>query len=176
MLKMLSVTQVLSPFNDFSQVPPDRLAYATQRGTDVHAACAACARNLPVFASNGSAPYFESFRNWFDKYVKRALFVEAEFSDPTCYGIIGHVDLVAELVDGRVVVVDYKTPVAESRLWKSQLAAYVYLVKPVVGPADAMALMLSPEGKNVQAISYKNTASDFANFIAALQCYRAFKE
>jgi hypothetical protein len=175
-MRLLSVTQILSPFNDFSQVPPDRLAYATQRGSDVHAACAAYARSLPVFASNGSAPYFESFRNWFDKYVRKALFVEAEFCDPSVYGIIGHVDLVAELTDSRIVVVDYKTPVAESRLWKSQLAAYVYLVKPLVGDADAMALMLSPEGKKAQAISYKNTASDFAAFLAALAAYRAFKE
>jgi hypothetical protein len=175
-MKLLSVTRVLSPFNDFSAIPPDRLEFAKLRGTSAHAACAAYARNLPVFASNGSAPYFESFRNWFDKYVKRALFVEAEFSDPSVYGIIGHVDLVAELVDGRVVVVDYKTPVAESRLWKSQGAAYCYLVKPVVGEVQFMALQLSPEGNAARAIHYKNTASDFAAFMAALAAYRAFKE
>ena len=176
MLKLISVTTALSPFNDFSQVPPDRLAYATQRGTDVHAACAAYARNLPVFASDGSAPYFESFRNWFDRYVKRVLFVEAEFSDPSTYGIIGHVDLVAELTDGRIVVVDYKTPVAESKTWKAQGAAYCHLVKPVVGEVQFMALQLSPEGNAARAIHYKNTASDFAAFLAALAAYRAFKE
>ena len=175
-MKLVSVTTVLSPFNDFSQVPPDRLAYATQRGTDVHAACAAYARSLPVFASNGSAPYFESFRNWFDRYVKRALFVEAEFSDPHVYGIIGHVDLVAELVDSRIVVVDYKTPVAESKTWRAQLACYCYLVKPVVGEVGGMALQLSPDGNAARAIHYKNTASDFAAFLAALAAYRAFKE
>ena len=171
-MKLISVTTALSPFNDFSQVPPDRLAYATQRGTDVHAACAAYARNLPVFASNGSAPYFESFRNWFDKYVKRALFVEAEFSDPSVYGIIGHVDLVAELVDGRIVVVDYKTPVAESKTWALQISTYCHLVEPVVGKCDGMALMLSGEGKPAKAIAYKYQASDFAVFLAALTVWR----
>ena len=145
-MKLISVTTALSPFNDFSQVPPERLEYATQRGTSTHAACAAYARSLPVFASNGSAPYFESFRNWFDKYVKRALFVEAEFSDPSVYGIIGHVDLVAEMTDSRIVVVDYKTPVAESPCWKSQISAYCYLVNPVVGEVAGMALQLSPVG------------------------------
>jgi len=175
-MKLISVTTALSPFNDFSAVPPDRLEYATRRGTATHAACAAYARSLPVFASNGSAPYFESFRNWFDKYVKRALFVEAEFSDPSVYGIIGHVDLVAELTDGRVVVVDYKTPVAESATWRAQLACYCYLVKPIVGQADAMALMLSPDGSAARAIHYKQQASDFAAFLAALSAYRYFKE
>ena len=175
-MKLISVTTALSPFNDFSAVPPDRLEYATRRGTATHAACAAYARSLPVFASNGSAPYFESFRNWFDKYVKRALFVEAEFSDPSVYGIIGHVDLVAELVDGRIVVVDYKTPVAESKTWALQISTYCHLVKPVVGKCDGMALLLSPEGNAARAIHYKNTASDFAAFLAALAAYRAFKE
>ena len=176
MLKLISVTTVLSPFNDFSQVPPERLEYASRRGTATHAACAAYARNLPVFACNGVEPYFNSFRNWFDKYVKRALFVEAEFSDQSGYGIVGHVDLVAELVDSRIVVVDYKTPVAESATWRAQLACYCYLVKPVVGEADGMALQLSPEGNAARTIHYKNTASDFAAFLAALSAYRYFKE
>jgi len=175
-MKMISVTTALSPFNDFSAVPPDRLEFATRRGTAAHAACAAYARSLPVFASNGSAPFFDSFRNWFDKYVKRALFVEAEFSDPSVYGIVGHVDLVAELTDSRIVVVDYKTPVAESRTWRAQLACYCYLVKPVVGEVGGMALQLSPDGNAARAIHYKNTASDFAAFLAALAAYRAFKE
>ena len=174
-MKMLSATQVLSPFFDASKIRPEALEFAKTRGTETHAGCAAYARSLPVFLSDSAAPYFDSFRNWFDRYVKRALFVEAEFSDPHVYGIVGHVDLVAELTDGRLVVVDYKTPVVESRLWKSQLAAYVYLVKPVVGDADAMALMLSQDGSAAKAISYKNTAVDFANFLAALQAYRAFK-
>ena len=123
-----------------------------------------------------TGPYFESFHNWFDKYVKRALFVESEFSDPECYGIIGHVDLVAELVDSRIVVVDYKTPVAESKTWRAQLAAYCYLCKPVVGEVGGMALMLSGDGNAARAIHYKNTASDFAAFLAALAAYRYFKE
>ena len=173
-MKLISVTTALSPFNDFSQVPPERLAAAAARGTAVHQACAAYARGLPVFETSGYL-YFQSFKNWFDKYVKRALFVEAEFSDPTCYCIIGHVDLVAELVDGRIVVVDYKTPVAESKTWRAQLACYCYLVKPVVGEVGGMALQLSPEGNAARAIHYKNTASDFANFLAALQAWRAFK-
>jgi len=170
-MKLISVTTALSPFNDFSQVPPERLAAAAARGTAVHQACAAYARGLPVFETSGYL-YFQSFKNWFDKYVKRALFVEAEFSDPTCYGIIGHVDLVAELVDGRIVVVDYKTPVAESKSWALQISAYCHLVEPVVGKCDGMALMLSGEGKPAKAIAYKYQASDFAVFISALTVWR----
>ena len=168
-MKLISVTTVLSPFNDFSAVPPERLAAAAQRGTEVHQACAAYAKGLPVFQLSN---YFDSFRTWFDKYVKRALFVEAEFSDPSVYGIIGHVDLVAELVDSRIVVVDYKTPVAESKTWPLQVSAYCHLVEPLVGKCDGMALMLSGEGKPAKAIAYKYQASDFAVFISALTVWR----
>ena len=175
-MRLVSVTTVLSPFFDASKIRPEVLEYASRRGTAVHSACAAYARNLPVFFMDGVGPYFASFREWFDKYVKRVLFVEAEFSDPNTYGIIGHVDLVAELTDGRIVVVDYKTPAVESASWKSQISAYCYLVKPVVGEVESMALMLSGEGRAARAIHYKQQASDFAAFLAALSAYRYFKE
>lgn len=174
-MQLLSVTQVLSPFADFSKVNPAVLAWAAKRGTAVHSACAAHAQRLPCFGlSEDAEPYFDSFCRWFDRYVRRVLFVECEFSDPT-YGIVGHLDLVAELIDGRLVVVDYKTPAAESRLWRAQIAAYCYLVSPVVPGVVGMALMLSGAGKPAKAITYEHHASDFAAFLAALTAYRYFK-
>lgn len=176
-MKLLSVTTVLHPFADFSAVPPHRLALAAERGTAVHAACAAYARGLPVLLPEGAALFYESFRKWFNRYVSRALFVEAEFTDPRTYRIIGHPDLVCELVDGRVVVVDYKTPATESRLWRAQLAAYCYLVAPILGRIpEGMALMLSGTGAPAKAKHYQYQAEDFAAFVAALTAYRYFKE
>jgi hypothetical protein len=175
-MKMLSVTTVLSPFSDFSKVPPERLEYAKNRGTSTHSACAAYALGLPVFLSNGADPYFESFKNWADKYVKKFLFVEAEFSDPTTYGIVGHLDAVVELIDGRTVVPDYKTPATESPCWKSQISTYCHLAAPVLGlMPDGMALMLDGKGKAARGKFYQYQAADFANFLAALQAWRAFK-
>jgi hypothetical protein len=74
------------------------------------------------------------------------------------------------------MVIDYKTPVAESRTWRAQLAAYCYLAKPVVGEVGGMALMLSPNGAAARAIHYQYQAEDFAAFVAALTAYRYFKE
>lgn len=172
-MQLISVTKPLSIYFDKSSIRADVLEAATERGIRVHQTCAAYARGLPVMATDGFL-YFQSFQNWFDKYVKRALFVEAEFSDPSVYFIVGHVDLVAELTDGRIVVVDYKTPAAESRTWRAQIAAYCYLVKPVVGDACGMALMLEGDGGPAKAIYYTNTAVDFAAFVAALTAYRHF--
>jgi hypothetical protein len=174
-MNLISVTRALSPFFDASAIPPAVLEFASTRGTQVHQACAAYAQSLPVRIDNGAYLYFESFRNWFDRYVRRALFVEAEFSDPHTYGIVGHPDLVAELTDGRIVVIDYKTPAAESKTWRSQIAAYCYLVRPVVGDVGGMALQLPRDGSTARAIHYKNTAEDFAAFVAALTAYRHFK-
>jgi hypothetical protein len=170
-MKLIRVTEPLSVYFDKSAIRPDVLEAASARGAAVHQACAAYARSLPVFETSGYL-YFQSFKNWYDSYVRRALFVETEFSDPACYGIVGHPDLVAELTDGRIVVVDYKTPVVESKTWALQIAAYCHLVEPVVGKCDGMALLLSPQGNPAMAISYKYQASDFAVFLAALTVWR----
>ena len=175
-MNLLSVTKVLSPFADFSMVPPQRLAMAAERGTQVHAACAAYAKGFPVITFDDAALYFESFRNWFDCYVKRALYVEAEFSDPCTYRIAGHPELICEMIDGRIVVVDYKTPAAESKLWRAQIAAYCYLAEPVIGGRpEGLALMLSADGRPPRARHYNYQAEDFAAFVAALTAYRHFK-
>lgn len=175
-MELVSVTQPLSVYFDKSAIHPDRLAWASTRGTLVHQACAAYSRGFPVITSEEINGYVDSFLYWHARYVKRSLFVESEFIDSHTYGIKGHPDLVAELVDGRIVVVDYKTPVVEAKTWRAQLAAYCYLVEPVVGcKPGGMALMLSPDGGRAKAISYQYQAEDMANFLAALQAYRAFK-
>lgn len=175
-MRIIRVTAPLGPFFDKDAIPPHVLEMASARGTEVHAACAAYARGLPVFVSDAARPYFESFKMWFDRYVVKVLFVEAEFSDPTCYGITGHPDIVCVLVDGRVVVVDYKTPAAESKTWRAQVACYAYLVRPVVGKVEGLALMLRNDGGPAKAIVYRHQASDFAGYLAALQAWRHFKE
>ena len=176
MKKMVRVTAPLGVFFDKDSIPARTLEAASDRGRAVHAACAAYAKRLPVILENGSYPYFGSFREWFDKYVKRVLFVEQEFRDDTTYHILGHPDLVAELIDGRVVVVDYKTPQAESRTWAAQVATYCYLVSNRIGGVvHGMALILSDSGGAARAIPYQYKATDFAAFCAALTAYRYFK-
>lgn len=164
-------------FFDKSAIPERVLTAAADRGRAVHAGCAAYARKLPVILANGEYQYFQSFRDWFDQYVARVLFVEREFVDQKIYFIKGHPDLVCQLTDGREVVVDYKTPQAESRTWAAQLAAYCNLVSLELGKrVDGMALILANDGAAAKAINYQYQESDFAAFVAALTAYRYFKE
>jgi len=81
-MKLLSVTKVIISIRRLLAVTPDRLAFAAERGSAVHGSCAAYARRLPIILPDNAVPYFESFRGWFDSYVRRAIFVEDEFIDP----------------------------------------------------------------------------------------------
>ena len=76
---MISVTQALSPYSDFSRVPPATLEAACERGSTLHRAFALHATGLwvPELAVDYQG-YFDSFCNWFDLAVEETLAVEEE--------------------------------------------------------------------------------------------------
>lgn len=175
-MQSYSVTTVLSPFADFSRISPEVLRRAAERGTRVHAACAAHAsglwvRNLP----EDEMGYLGSFGAWFGRYVRRMIFVEKELRNPAL-GFHGHPDLGVELIDGRTVVVDLKTPAVESPTWRAQLAAYRHLANQEFDGIfeSTMALQLKKNGRPARAIPYKDQDSDFSAFLSALNAYRYF--
>ena len=183
---MISVTQALSPFSDFSGINPEVLRRAAERGSRVHRACAAYALGFPALGlHNEDHGYFISFVEWFDNYVDRVLMVEKRLTSPL--GYTGQIDLACRLTDGRCCVVDYKTPALESPTWKAQIASYCELAlveliglyipkseKPVL-KIEGMALMLNKNGKAAKGIPYQYQADDFAAFLSALNSYRFFK-
>jgi hypothetical protein len=65
---MLRVTEILSPYNDFSHVPADVLEAAAARGTEVHLFCAAYAQGIWSAPPAEIAGYCDSFRAWFDLF------------------------------------------------------------------------------------------------------------
>lgn len=182
-MKMISVTRALNPFSDFSKIPPDILNYASDRGSRVHAACAEYALDHLLGVDSiltydwDVSPFFDSFKRWFDDYVQQVFFVEEEFADPTL-GFFGHPDLGVELIDGRKVVPDLKTPATESPTWKAQLAAYIHLVnqspKYGGGFSCGFALQLHREGRLAIAREYNYFEGDFAAFLSSLNSVRYF--
>jgi hypothetical protein len=169
---------------DFSGIRADVLEAACRRGGIIHAAAASYARGLWVRPLAPSFQgYFDSFKNWFDQYVDQVLLVEVRL-DCDVYKITGKPDLVCVLIDGRFVVVDYKTPISEKPTWKAQLAAYRYLVqkywqeKPNMLKAnypDCMSLILKGNGQPARAYPYEYADSDFAAFLSARFAYGYFK-
>lgn len=173
-MKILHVTEVLGKYVDFSRVPDFRLFEASQRGRIVHAACGAFAlggyiRPLP----DAYAGYFKSFKRWFKNNVKFAVIVERTFVDDAL-GFTGRPDMVVELINGLYLLVDLKTPIAESRTWAVQLAAYWYLLDKAGVPVNAAAsLRLKPNGAEAVAVRYDDWKPDFNIFLSALNAHRA---
>jgi hypothetical protein len=179
MSKILSVTQILSPWNDFSRIDPARLEAAKQRGLRLHAAAAAKLTGTfqvaPLLPED--AGYWESLSAWIDDYVTGVFDVEPELRDARL-GIAGHPDLVCRC-GNYYRVVDFKTPVAESKTWRLQLAGYVHLAtqnyKHHAVNWSGVAVQPHPEGKQAKAIIYHDpSGKDFQVLLSALNCYRYF--
>ena len=176
-MKPYSVTQVLNPFADFSGIPEWKLEAAKVRGKKVHAACGSYALGVwvaPLLEEYQG--YYESFLGWFDNFVDTVFFVELRL---VCdmYHFTGRIDLAVRLIDQKDMVIDLKTPLAESPTWKGQLAAYLHLANTQEGGNydGCMSLQLSPHGRPAKAIVYQYSDNDFAAFLSALNAYRYFK-
>ena len=171
-----SVTQVLGLVTDFSNIRPEVLEHASQRGTQVHAYSAAYSRKLWVpRVPEDCAGYFQSFVSWSDTMVEEVLFVETEFIDDKL-GYIGHPDLGVILKGGIGALIDLKTPVALQKVWKAQLAAYLKPVQkkfPQIKKAGS--LRLDPDGGTAKMAWYDESERDFAAFVNLLFAFKYFK-
>lgn len=172
------MTTVLSPFNDFSGVPPDVLEHAKQRGTLVHRFCHAYALGFPILEDvpSDAFGFFYSFRTWFDTWVTEVRGAEVELTDPVL-GFIGHLDLICRIRgDSEDAVVDYKTPANYAKTWGGQMAAYRHLAnKNGFRVGRAIVLRLDPRGLTPTAHQYGDDRRYLAAFIAALTAYSFFK-
>lgn len=175
-MSLISVTQALDPFTDFSSIPPHVLEHAIWRGIEVHKICAGIANGLfSPRPQHELAGRIQSFKGWFSTTVERVVFVEREYIC-TCYQYVGHPDLgVVIKGDNGITVVDLKTPITEGRTWRGQLAAYRHLVECCEAPVRRSgALMLNPDGKPAKLKEYQDGKEDFAAFLAALTATRYF--
>jgi len=170
-----SVTQILSPYVDFSKVPEHILSWATKRGKTVHNICAAICQGLwfPSVPSE-CVGYVESFQRWFERYVEEVVFVEKRFYHPI-YQYSGQIDLYVKLEKIGYAVIDNKTPIVDDPTWKGQMAGYAELLKTNKHQLDKIGtLQLDPNGKVPKMIWYEDRAKDLNDFLAALTAGRAY--
>ena len=178
-MKYLSVTQVLSPYQDFSNVPPYRLEAASIRGTGVHKVSLLYARGLwPIIPAEYEG-YFESFKKWWETAVNvtKPIIVEPELKDEEL-GFIGHPDLFLHLKgDSLMSTWDLKTPVLHYPTWKGQLAAYKHLgvKRGLLKPESRCgSVMLNASGRKPKVQEYRDDKRDFVAFVNALMAHRYF--
>lgn len=174
-MKIYSATEVLGKYFDWNLIPDDVLAAACERGTQTHKGCHSYAvLGYAIGLPKNCNGYFKSFGNWFDQNVKNTVLSEMRFTDMVL-GFTGRPDFVFELNTGEIVLVDIKTPLAESPTWKCQLAAYDHLLERIGGLKvdDILSLRLHPEGGAAKGKRYKGSrAVAFNAFLSALNAHR----
>lgn len=161
----IRVTQVLSPFTDFSHIPIATLENAAKRGSRVHKFCEqyikAHKNGLQEFfiqnIEDDIKNYCESFVEWFENTVEDVHTVEQRYYNDELR-ITGQIDLIAKLKgDTNYSVIDFKTPASESLSWALQTAAYMDLAQinePDIVIDRRICLMLPKNKKRVNVVEY----------------------
>jgi hypothetical protein len=176
-MRLISVTEALRPFNDFSHIPPDVLQKASERGTRIHAAIAAHLTGtfLVTPLPPEEVPLFDSLRLWCDEMVHVVIVVEPALRNEAL-GFVGHPDAAVILKNKSHCICDWKTPQVESLSWPIQCAAYQQLASKKYGKEFiACAVQPRPDGKIAKAFMYGKNPHHYAIFLNALNAYRWFK-
>jgi len=176
---MLRVSQVLSDYADFSNVPPDVLQAAADRGTLVHDICAGILQGFfPPEIPEEAKGYVDSFLIFQEKYIREVIAVEAEVKHQK-WGYVGHIDFGGRLtMFDAAVVLDWKTPVTKSKTWEAQVSAYLEAANetfPGHGWTRCGILQLSPEGKAPKMTWVEKPGEAFHFFIMKLQADQYFR-
>lgn len=176
MKELPRISNILEPYEDFSMIPEATMAQAQYRGTEVHKACAAYALKIFYSLPQEYTGFLQSLKRWFDKFVKRVIYVEKRLIDPV-YGFTGAIDIYAELYQLGLGLVDYKTPLTQYKSWRLRMSAYKRLLEVDKKKVDVVAaLQLDPDGGIPKMTRYEGTsAQDFNIFLGLLNGYKFLK-
>ena len=161
---------MLYPFSGLTKVDPEVLRNAAERGTLVHQVCDAIIEGLGAVYPPSVSGYIQSFDQWF----KGKNFIQK----PTRFycdqhKITGECDAIYE-EEGKLILVDFKTPLNESKTWRLQASAYSHLAKLYGLPIHRLEFVkLNKTGNAPKIFVYEE---DFQFFLNCLQIYRTFFE
>ena len=164
-----SVTEIIGPYIDKTWFTPEHC----QRGSEVHAACAAYLQGLYVPKSNWPL-YFESFKRWADKAIDKVISVERRLID-TQFGFCGKYDLIATLKgDDTPTLIDFKTSQARQNWWQIQLSAYRFLAEKW-DIQRCLSVRIKKDGSGCIVDEHAETNKAFNVFLGMLNTYKFFK-
>lgn len=166
----LRVTEVLYPFSGLSSIPKYILEAAKERGNIVDRITQAIMDDI------GIPDYDEKFEGYihsFDKWKAGKVFLprpERFYCDK--YLITGEIDRIYEGKDGKLVLVDIKTPANEGLTWNSQASAYSYLCKNYGYKIDRIEFVqLRVNGDEPKICHYQE---DLQSFLDDVRIYRKY--
>lgn len=173
----IRVSDVVGMYKNYTDIDPNVLANAADRGTRVHAYCEAYATNQFVESyDEDCAGYMASFIPWFDENVAEVIECETRINEPVTM-LSGMYDMIVRL-KGRegLTLIDFKTPVKACPTWELQLAAYGFLYKKKHGGNvnHMQVIQLSKAGKPAKVIEYQNQEKALELFLGALDLYKFF--
>lgn len=173
------VTEVLKYFTGYNHVPQNILKGAAERGTAVHALCAAIANGswVPInMVDESLRGYVKSFFLWKDAQVKEFHIVEKRFIHPeSLYS--GQVDFVVTFTDGNLWLVDIKTSSSHQKTYPLQMGAYGELLRLYGNEVfGAMIVYLDKNGEFPDIYVVEDLKKEFCVFNYALGCWKYFKE
>lgn len=163
------VTTVLYPLSGLHLVPQFILKAAAKRGEIVHNTCSAIMEDIgyPSYEDK-YAGYIDSFLKWNEgkKHIEnpKRLYCDTHM-------ITGEADDIYE-ENGKLVLVDWKTPEKESKTWISQGSAYAYLCKQAGYDISRIEFVkLSRKGDFPTTFVYENR---FDKFLRNLETYNEY--
>ncbi|PWU06774.1 MAG: hypothetical protein C5B43_01290 [Verrucomicrobia bacterium] len=172
------VSSILQPYSTLSEIDPNVVAKAADRGTRVHAHCENYALGLFLTEIEDDCKnYVNFFIDWFDNMVASLLFTEQRMNCPN-RKISGQFDMIAVLKGDRYpTLIDIKTPASPSLSWQLQTAAYRMMAKEILSVecTRRICLMLPKVGSMGKIVEYENHKKDEDLFLKALELYRFFE-
>lgn len=171
-MSLPSVTTIIKPWGpDFSHVKD--LDFYAARGTALHSACTAHVQGLWCPVDDGIKGYFDSFLRWYE-LVDDVIMVQRRLISKV-WGYTGEPDIVVTLKnDPRLVLADFKSPLAYSRGWSLQTAGYVVLFEENVTDGikiDRWGSLRLREDGGVAIFNEADPGSKAA-FLCALRVYK----
>jgi hypothetical protein len=166
-----SVTQVLSPLEDFSRVPRHVLEAAREFGQHVHEACDLYNRGELDWLTLDSAltPYVEGWRQFIDE--TGAVILASEF--PVAHDQLGYAgtpDVLIQMRD-KLWIPDIKSTAIVPSTVGYQTAAYSKAYQRMTGQEPSRCCVLLTGDGRYKLHTRKET-SDWEMFISALNCFK----
>jgi len=164
------VTTFLYPFSGLRDVPPYILEAARERGTIVDMITQAVWDRIGVPSYDDK---FHGYINSFDQWRKGKKFLDRPdrfYCDK--YMITGEIDRIYEDTDGKLVLIDIKTPASESITWHSQASAYSYLCK--LGGYDISRIEFIQLRQNGDEPKICHYEEDFESFLVDVRIYNKY--
>jgi len=170
---MLTVTQVLGKYADFSKIKPEVLRAACDRGTNLHACISGMFEDLWSKEDPAIAGYLQSFKRWREEFVVETALVEKRLISEK-WGYSGKIDWVGRMRgDNKLRVIDWKSPLVGTLIHKLQVAAYRNLaIENGYDIGEAGCLYLKKNGDPAIFKSSDNQIVHFQIFLHALWSHR----